>query len=234
MNQEELNYYFAKFKFGDEHYYDLMKYRVNNILLISSFYDAYVLERDGRLSEQLYGEYLMLNLTQTPRIKTVTFSDNIEEIMASESFDLVIIMMRIGSTGPHHLAEKLKKSFPDIPLLLLLNKQSYVDLVYRKPKVLEYFEDVFLWNGDAKIFLAMIKLVEDKLNAENDILKGHVRVVLVVENSIGYYSKFLPMLYSQGMRLTQELINSELDDNNKRLRMRARPKIILVHNFYYS
>lgn len=231
MNQEELSYYFTKFKFGEDHYHNLMKFRVRKIILISSFYDAYVLERDGQLSEQLYGEYLSLDLSMTPQIKTVTFSDDILDIMNKESFDLVIIMMRIGKVAPHHLAKGIKKEFPDIPILLLLNKQSYVDLVYKQQNILNWFDDVFLWNGDAKIFLAMVKLIEDKKNVDHDVLRGHIRVVLVVENSIDYYSKFLPVLYSEGIKLTQELINSELNDSNKRLKMKTRPKIILVHNY---
>ncbi len=229
MNQEELSYYYNKFKFGEDQFFNLMKYRVSNILLISSFYDAYVLEQDGRLSEQLYGEYNMVNLTLTPRIRTITFTDDIMGILEEERFDLVIIMMRVGQIKPHHMAEMIKKKYPQLPILLLLNKQSYIDLIYRNPGVLEFFEDVFLWNGDAKIFLTMVKLIEDKKNVEYDVLQGHVRVILVVENSIDYYSKFLPVLYNEGFRLTQELIDSELDDNNKRLRMRARPKVILVH-----
>ena len=230
MDLQELNYYYNKFKFGEDNFHNLMQNRIKEILLISSFFDAFVLEQDGRLSEQIYGEYRQLDLSTAPRITTIPFSEDILQIMREKHFDLVIIMMRFSDITPNELAVAIKNEF-EIPILLLLNKKSYVDLVNHAPDKMKIFDDIFLWNGDTKLFVAMIKLMEDRLNVAHDTQYGHVRVVLLIENSIDFYSMFVPIFYSASLQLTQELIDSELDVMNKRLRMRGRPKILLAHNF---
>lgn len=231
MNIQELNYYYSKFKYGEENFHNLMQHRIENILLISNFFDAYVLEQDGRLSEQIYGDYKQLHLSTAPKITTVPFTENINSKLEEGHYDLVIIMMRIGEISPFELCESIKNQFPQMPVILLLNKQSYVELVYRNQNKLKNFDEVFLWNGDSMLFMAMIKLIEDKLNVEHDTKFGNVRVTLLIESAINYYSLFLPVFYSEAMRLTQELIQSELSDTNKRLRMRARPKVLMAHNY---
>lgn len=231
MKLDDLLYYYNKFKFGEDNFHNLMKNRVREVLLISSLFDAYVLEQDGRLSEQIYGEYSLLNLSTAPRITTVNFTDEAIELIKNRKFDLVIVMMRIGGTTPFELASQIKQIHPELPLLLLLNKQAYIDVVELKPQVLKNFDEVFLWNGNAKLFLAMIKSVEDRLNVDSDTVQGNVRVILLVENSISYYSQFLPIFYSVGLKTTQELIEAELNQINKRMRMRARPKILMAHNY---
>jgi len=231
MNIQELNYYYSKFKYGEENFHNLMQHRIENILLISNFFDAYVLEQDGRLSEQIYGDYKQLHLSTAPKITTVPFTENINSKLEEGHYDLVIIMMRIGEISPFELCENIKNQFPQMPVILLLNKQSYVELVYRNQNKLKNFDEVFLWNGDSMLFMAMIKLIEDKLNVEHDTKFGNVRVTLLIESAINYYSLFLPVFYSEAMSLTQELIQSELSDTNKRLRMRARPKVLMAHNY---
>jgi CheY-like chemotaxis protein len=231
MNIQELNYYYTKFKYGEENFHNLMQHRIENILLISNFFDAYVLEQDGRLSEQIYGDYKQLHLSTAPKITTVPFTENINSKLEEGHYDLVIIMMRIGEISPFELCENIKNQFPQMPVILILNKQSYVELVYRNQNKLKNFDEVFLWNGDSMLFMAMIKLIEDKLNVEHDTKFGNVRVTLLIESAINYYSLFLPVFYSEAMSLTQELIQSELSDTNKRLRMRARPKVLMAHNY---
>ncbi|MDY6915396.1 MAG: hypothetical protein SVM86_03655, partial [Candidatus Cloacimonadota bacterium] len=231
MNIQELDYYYSKFKYGDENFHNLMQYRIENILLISNFFDAYVLEQDGRLSEQIYGDYKQLHLSTAPKITTVPFTVDIKSKLEEGTYDLVIIMMRIGEISPFELCDKIKKEYPDLPIVLLLNKHSYIELVYRSQEKLKSFDEVFLWNGDSMLFMAMIKLIEDKKNVEYDTKYGNVRVTLIIESAINYYSLFLPIFYSEAMKLTQELIQSELSDSNKRLRMRARPKVLLAHNY---
>ncbi len=233
MKLEELNKYYNKFKFGEDVFHNLMKRRVKEILLISNFYDAYILEQDGRLSEQLYGEYKQLNLTNEPRITLIPISKskNITEKLKSKQFDLIIIMMRMGEITPFELSRNIKENYPDLPILLLLNKQSYIDVIHRSEDKLHYIDDVFLWTGDAKLFLGMIKSVEDKWNIDHDTTQGLVRVILLIESSIDYYSLFLPLLYQEILDQTQRLISSELNEANKRLRMNARPKVILVHDY---
>jgi CheY-like chemotaxis protein len=231
MKLEELNYYYNKFKFGEDIFHQLMQKRVRDILLVSTFYDAFIFEQDGRLSEQIFGEYRQLNLTTTPRITSVPTGEEALAKMKEQEFDLVITMMRIGEVGPFQLAKAIKKDNPDLPVLLLLNVASDYVIWESHPNEKQYIDDVFLWNGDTKLFLAMVKSVEDKMNVEFDTAHGLVRVILLVEDSVHYYSLFLPSLYSAVMKQTQTLIEEEVSDINKRLRMRIRPKVLMVHDY---
>jgi hypothetical protein len=228
---EDLNRYYNKFKFGEDIFHHLMQKEIKEILLISSIFDAYVLEQDSRLSEQIYGEYKQLNLMMAPRITTISFTDDIDSVLKEKKFDAVIIMMRIGVETPGRMCNKIKEYNAELPILLLLNKKSYIELIEQKLEILLPFNEVFIWNGDSKLFVAMIKLMEDFLNVENDTKIGDVRIILFIESSIDYYSTFLPLMYSVEMQLTQELIDSEDEVINKRLRMRARPKILMAHNY---
>ena len=231
MKLEDLNKYYNKFKFGEDIFHRLMKKEIKEILLISSIYDAYVLEQDSRISEQVFGEYQQLNLMMAPRITTISFTDDISSVLENKKFDAVIIMMRVGAETPGRLCNYIKKYRADLPVLLLLNKKSYIELVEQKPEILSPFDEVFIWNGDSKLFVAMIKLTEDLLNVENDTKIGDIRIILLIESSIDYYSTFLPLIYSVNMQLTEELIDSENEIINKRLKMRARPKILMAHNY---
>jgi len=228
---EELNKYYNKFKFGEDIFHHLMQNEIKEILLISSIFDAYVLEQDSRLSEQILGEYKQLNLMMAPRITTISFTDDIASILEKKKFDAVIIMMRVGVETPGRLCTKIKEYNENLPILLLLNKKSYIEFIEQNPEILLPFTEVFIWNGDSKLFVAMIKLTEDFLNVENDTKIGDVRIILLIESSIEYYSTFLPLMYSVEMQLTQELIDSEDEIINKRLKMRARPKILMAHNY---
>jgi CheY-like chemotaxis protein len=231
MKMEELNYYYNKFKFGEDIFHQLMQKRVRDILLVSTFYDAFIFEQDGRLSEQIFGEYRQLNLTTAPRITSVPTGEDALEILKKQSFDLVITMMRIGDIGPFQLAKEIKSKQPDLPVLLLLNVASDYVIWENHTEDRQYIDDVFLWNGDTKLFLAMVKNVEDQMNVAFDTAHGLVRVILLVEDSLHYYSLFLPSLYSVIMKQTQRLIEEEVSDINKRLRMRIRPKVLLAHDY---
>ena len=161
MKLEELNKYYNKFKFGEDIFHHLMQKEIKEILLISSIFDAYVLEQDSRLSEQIYGEYKQLNLMMAPRITTISFTDDIDSILTEKKFDVIIIMMRVGVETPGRLCTKIKEHNENLPILLLLNKKSYIELIKQKPEILLPFNEVFIWNGDSKLFVAMIKLMED-------------------------------------------------------------------------
>ena len=228
---EKISYYYNKFKFGEDSFHNLMKNRVREILLVSTFYDAFIFEQDGRLSEQIIGEYRPLNLSTAPRITSVPTGEQALKKMEKRSFDLIITMMRIGNITPFELGKRIKEKNPDLPILLLLNIQADISLIKQNENKMKYIDDVFLWNGDTKLFLAMIKQAEDKRNIEYDTKNGFVRAILLIEDSIIYYSMFLPILYAEILQQTQLLISEELSDVNKRLRMRARPKVILVHNY---
>ncbi|MCD4818571.1 MAG: hypothetical protein K8S23_07750 [Candidatus Cloacimonetes bacterium] len=229
MDLEKINYYYNKFKFGEDNFHNLMKKRVHEVLLVSTFYDAFIFEQDGRLSEQIHGEYQQLNLSTAPRFTSVPTGEAALKILIKRKFDLVITMIRIGDIDPFYLSDFIKKKFPNTPVVLLLNSTS--DIAHLSQMDQKIFDEIFLWNGDSKLFLAMIKSIEDKANVKYDTQNGLVRVILLVEDSIHYYSRFLPLLYSEIMKQTQRLISEELNDINKRLRMRARPKVLLVHTY---
>lgn len=231
MDIKELNYYYNKFKHGEDIFHILMKRRVREILLVSTFYDAFIFEQDGRLSEQIHGEYRQLNLSTSPKITSVPTGTQALELCKRNKYDLVITMMRIGELSPFKLSEKIKEIDPEIPILLLLNVSNDIGLIEKDSEEMKYIDNVFSWNGDSKIFLSMIKYIEDFWNVENDTENGLVRVILLVEDSIHYYSMFHPLLYAEILKQTQLLISEELDDISKRRRMRGRPKVLLCHSF---
>ena len=231
MNFDDLTYYYNKFKFGDENFHKLMQKRISSILLISSVFDAYVLEKDGLLSEQIYGEFKQLDLSIAPRIKHVTFSDDVLEVIDSGKYDHIIVMMRVRNTAAESICNKIKEQYSHLPMQLLVTRNVYYQMKRRNEQQLQIFDEVFLWTGDSKLFIAMIKSAEDRMNAEYDVKIGQVRIVLLIERSIEYYSLYLPLYYSEVMKLTQELIDFELHETDKRLRMRARPKILMAHDF---
>lgn len=231
MKIEDLDVFYSRFKYGEDIFHQLMAKRVKEILLIATFYDAFIFEQDGRLSEQINGEYRQLNLSTAPRVTSVPTGKDALQKLQEQTFDLVIMMMRIGDMTPFQLAKEVKKLQSGLPVLLLLNVQSDYVIWENNEEGRQYIDDVFLWNGDTKLFLAMVKSIEDKLNADFDTSNGLVRVILLVEDSVHYYSLFLPTLYSIIMKQTQKLIEEEVSDINKRLRMRVRPKVILAHNY---
>ncbi len=231
MDTKELNYYYNKFKYGEDCFHYLMANKVREILLVSTFYDAFIFEQDGRLSEQIFGEYRQLNLSTAPMITSVPTGEDALAILKEKKFDLVVTMLHIGKITPFELSRLIKEENPDLPVLLLLNMLSDIKLADINEGKLKYFNNIFLWNGDTKLFLAMVKSVEDKRNLEFDTRIGLVRVILLVEDSVQFYSIFLPLLYEEIVKQTQILINEELTDINKRLRMRVRPKVILAYNY---
>ncbi len=231
MELKELTYYYNKLKFGEDNFHDLMRFRIKKILLISTFYDAYIFEHDAKLSNQIVGEYHSLNLTTVPRIVSVPTGEAAIEKLKEESFDLIISTMRIGKYSPFDIGKKIHKTFPDIPILLLLTVKTDISLVSRNNEDLKEIEEVFLWNGNPRLFLAMIKYVEDKRNAAYDTENGFVKVILLVEDSITFSSIYLPLLYGEIMEQTQRLISEEQNDNKKYYRMRTRPKVLLVRTF---
>lgn len=231
MNIKEINHYFNKFKFGVDNYHNLMKHKISEILIVSTFYDAFVFEQDNNIFEQIFGEYQHFNLSTTPRITSVPSGVQALEAIKNKRYDIIISMIRIGDISPFELSKQAKKIYPDLPFYLLLNVQSDIYLINQNSLYKKYIDDVFYWNGDSKVLLAIIKSVEDRWNLDYDTQNGLVRVILLVEDNIIYYSKFLPLLYSEILKQTQRLIDEEENTANKRLRMRGRPKVILVHDY---
>jgi CheY-like chemotaxis protein len=232
LNREDLSELVRQHKTDSDIYHDLMQFRVREILLVATIYDAYILEEEDRLTETIFGEYHQLNLSTAPRITSVSFGEEALEILRYRRFDMVILTMRIDEISPFELARKIREQSSSLPILLLLNDNTEIRLVEGRKDRPGAFDKIFVWNGDSKIFLAMIKYIEDKLNADKDTRIGLVRVILLVEDSTRYYSRYLPILYSEIMRQTQRLISDEgLNDSKKLLRMRARPKVLMAENY---
>jgi len=231
MNIKELNYYFNKFKSVEERFFNLMKKRVQKILLVSTFYDAFIFEQDGRLTEQIFGEYYQLNLTTIPKITNVPTGEEALKKIRKHDFDLVISTMRIGDISPFELSKKVKEKNSNIPFLLLLTVQSDIRILEKNKDISQYIDNVFLWNGDSKLFLTMVKFIEDQWNLEDDTKEGFVRVILLVEDSIKFYSIYLPQLYTEIFLQSKRLIEEELNDRRKFYRMRVRPKVLLAKNY---
>jgi len=213
-------------------YHDLMPYKVREILLVANLYDAYIIEQEGKFFEQVRGEYYQLNLSSAPRITGVSTPEEALEKLQEKHFDLVIVMMGVDKTTPVNLSRIIKKIYHNIPIFLLLNNNSDISLFEDKSKHLNSIDKIFVWNGDSNVFLAMVKYIEDRMNVENDIHVGMVRVILLVEDSAKYYSRYLPILYSIVIEQTRHLIEEvNADETHKLLKMRVRPKILLATDY---
>ena len=213
-------------------YHDLMPFKVKEILLVANLYDAYSIEKEGRFSEHVLGEYYQLSLSTMPRITGVSSSEEVFDQLNSKHYDLIIIMMGVDKTFPVELSRKIKDKFQYIPVFLLLNSNTDIALFEETQEKLSWIDRVFVWNGDSKIFFAMINYLEDKINVENDTQIGMVRVILVVEDSPQYYSLYLPMLYNIVLEQTKHIIEDVTTDELYRiLRLKARPKILLASTY---
>lgn len=211
-------------------FHDLMKYRVREILLVSTPYDAFVLEEDGRLSERIFGEYLDLDLQFVPRIKRVSSAEEAFSALKKRMYDLVIAMPQIGEMSTIEFGRRVKEMYRKKPVVMLAYDNTIgIDIIEEIRKT-KYIDKLFFWSGDSKIFLAIIKYVEDLLNAEDDSKLG-VQSIVVVDDSPGYYSKFLPLIYTEIMKQTRYLITHAVNELHRHLRMRARPKILLAETY---
>jgi CheY-like chemotaxis protein len=232
MLKDELKSIFKKHKTDNEIYHDLAQYHVSEILLVTSLYDAFILEEEEKLNEKVFGEYYNLEMTTAPRITNASDEDEAVALLNQKYFDYAIITLRTQQMSPFDLARKLKSIKPELPIFLLLYDNNDLALIDNVRDKLGIFEKVFVWNRDSKIFLAITKYFEDKKNALNDTQVGLVRVILLVENSVRYYSRYLPVLYQEIIKQTQRLITRDnLDVLKKTLRMRARPKVLMAVNY---
>ena len=211
-------------------HHDLMKIRVSEILLVSSLYDAFILEEDGLLSDQISGEYQEFALSSPPRVSRVSTAKEALEEMSRRRFDMVITMARISDMSPAEFGQKAKEAQPGVRVIMLITEPGDV-AHYHKPGEGGPIDKVFYWTGDAALFLAITKYVEDVTNVEADVATGHVRVIIVVEDSPRYYSAFLPLLYTEVMRQKNALLSEGLNESDKTLRRRSRPKILMAETY---
>ena len=207
----------------------LMRHRIRDILLVSSMYDNYLFEEDGRLYELIRKEADALNLSHAPDIMHVTSGEEAIEL-ASGGFDLIITTMHIEDMHVTRLAQRLRKSGIDTPIVLL----AY-DNRERKEIVTHYdtsvFDRIFIWQGDFKLLIAIIKDLEDRLNVKSDTMTIGVQSIILIEDSVKFYSAYLPILYTVILDQTQQLIAESVNLTHKLLRMRARPKVLLCTTY---
>lgn len=230
--KELLQMFMNKNNYNRDIYHDLMLFKVKEILLVGNLYDAYSIEKEGRFSEYVLGEYHQLSLTTVPRITGVSSPEGAFEQLDSKHFDLVIFMVGADHAMPLSLSRKIKEKYPYIPIFMLLNNNTDVPVFVEQKKIHAAIDRIFVWNGESKVFFAMIKLLEDNINVENDTNVGLVRVLLLVEDSPQYYSRYLPLLYGIVMDQTRRIIDDvSTDELYKVLRLRARPKILLASNY---
>jgi len=213
-------------------YHNLMPFKVKGILLIANLYDAYSIEREGRFSEHVLGEYSQLNLTSVPRITGVSSTIEAFEELQAKQYDLIICMIGVDKKTPVELSRKIKIEYPYIPIFFLLNNNKDIAHFRSENQKLSCIDHMFVWNGKSQMFFAMIKLLEDRINAENDTRVGLVRVIVLIEDGPKYYSRYLPMLYNIVMEQTKRIIDDvSTDELYKVLRLRARPKILLASSY---
>lgn len=231
-NRKLLQKFLNKQNYTRDIFHDLMPFKVNEILLVANLYDAYSIEKEGRFSEHILGEYYQLNLTSMPRVTGVSSQDEVMEQLQSKHYDLIIIMTGNDMSSYINLSYLIKEDFPYIPIFLLLNNNKEIDVYQKNNDFLRNIDKVFVWNGDPKIFFALVKYLEDKVNVENDTSVGLVNVILLVEDSPIYYSRYLPILYTTVLEQTKRIIaDVTTDELYKVLRLRARPKILLASTY---
>ena len=209
---------------------DLMPHRVHEILLVASPYDAFILEEDGRLTEQILTEYLGMNFNYAPRVNRVSTGLDALENIKSKKFDLIIVMLRIEDQDPLTLGSIIKKKYPKKPIILLAFDETELKQLpnFISPQSIDR---IFIWSGDASVFPAIIKHTEDRKNAKLDILRGNVRAILLIEDSPRMYSILLPLIYREIVYQTKSLVNKSLNNAQRLLHLRGRPKILLAVDY---
>lgn len=213
-------------------FHDLMPFMVKEILLVASLYDAYSIEGEGRFSDHMLGEYYQMSLTTLPRVTGVSGEDEAFKRLEARHYDMVIIMVGVDRESPMKICAKIKEKYPYIPTFLLVNNPSVIPYVESRKKLGVPFDNYFVWTGESKVFFAMVKLLEDKVNVENDTSKGLTGVILIIEDLADYYSTYVPMLYTIVLEQTRNLIEEvSADELYKVLKIRARPKILLASTY---
>ncbi len=214
-----------------EGFENLMPFKVQNILLVSSLYDSFILREDGRLNELLIDESLELNLQQIPGITHVSScAEALDLARANPQFNLIVTNLAVGDMDAAQLAREVRRADLDVPVVVLgYDYREIKNFVARNP--VTDIDRVFLWQGTPRILIAIVKYVEDKRNVLHDTRAMGVPVLLVVEDNIRYYSSFLPVIYTELIKQSRRVIQEGINVAHKLVRMQARPKILLSSNF---
>lgn len=212
-------------------YTSLMSRRIRRILLICNSYDSYTLEEDGRIEAQITHEYSELNLSNPPSIRQV---ESTKDALALgdelETFDLVITMYNVGEIDPFTFSKMMKERCPQTPVVLLTNFSKEV-LRKTEDSDKSSLDYVFCWNNSADLIIAIVKLLEDRMNADHDVLEVGVQTILLVEDSVRYYSTYLPAIYKLVLQQNKESVRDALNEQQQIMRKRARPKILMATNY---
>ncbi|MDR2920404.1 MAG: PEP/pyruvate-binding domain-containing protein [Tannerella sp.] len=221
---------FRKVAFKDTSFADLMNQRIFNVLLIATKYDAFMLEDDGRVDEQIFNEYTALSLRYPPRFTQVTTEEEALSELAERRFELVIFMPNMVDSDIFATPKKIKQLYPSISIVVLtpFSKEVTKRVADEDLSAIDY---IFSWLGNAELLLAIIKLIEDKMNAPDDTASVGVQIILLVEDSIRFYSSALPHLYKFVLAQSREFAKEALNAHQKTLRMRGRPKIKLARTY---
>jgi CheY-like chemotaxis protein len=215
---------------GIKIYHELMANKVGDILLVSSPYDAFIMEEEGRLSNRIINEYKGLNLSKPPRLTWVSSAGEAFERLESKKFDLILAMPSLEGMDVQTLGEKVKQQYADLPFFMLLhntcNINQYICLDNGTA-----IDRTYIWGGNADLLLAIIKNFEDEKNVGFDTENAKVRVIIMVEDSPHHYSAILPVIYKQIVLQTQSVIDESINEEHRLLKMRGRPKVLLAHSY---
>ncbi|MGB8724252.1 MAG: PEP/pyruvate-binding domain-containing protein [Terriglobales bacterium] len=213
-----------------ERFETLMPFKVHNILLVSSLYDSFILREDGRLNELLIDESVELDLRRVPGITQVSSCAEAVDLARSQQYNLIVTNLTVGDMNAAQLASEVKRAGLDVPVVVLgYDYREMKNFVTRNP--VTEIERVFLWQGNARILITIVKYIEDKRNVLHDTRAIGVPVLLVVEDNIRYYSAFLPVIYTELIKQSKRVIQEGINVAHKLVRMQARPKILLSSNF---
>ena len=217
-------------KLKETDYKSLIKFHIRKILMICSHYDAFILEEDGQIETQIHREYVELDLSNPPKFVWVTTSAQARDMLAkNDDIDMVICMYNVGDKDVFTFASELKQESRHIPFVLLthFSKEIYRRIALQDTSAVDY---MFSWHGNADLIVAIIKLFEDLKNAENDIIDKGVQAILLVEDSVRFYSTYLPELYKLILKQSSEFLKETLNEQQRKFRKRSRPKILLATN----
>ena len=216
--------------FKDTQFVNLMTKRIFNVLLIANPYDAFMLEDDGRIDEKIFNEYTSLSLRYPPRFTQVSTEEEALSMLDTLTFDLVICMPGTGDTDSFDIGRRIKVLYNQIPIVIL-TPFSHGITARIANEDLSAFDSIFCWLGNTDLLLSIIKLMEDRMNLEHDVGEVGVQVILLVEDSIRYYSSILPCLYTFVLQQSMEFSTEALNAHQQTLRMRGRPKIVMARTY---
>lgn len=211
-------------------FHELMPFKVQEILLVSSLYDAFIMEEDGSITTKLIHEYHGLNLSKAPKVTRVSTGAEALKVLGEKHFDLVVTMPYLNGMDAFDLGREIKTIRPDLPVILLAHN---LRTIFPLPERFDctHIDNIFLWCCEDDLLMAIIKNVEDHANVDNDTARAMVRVIIYVEDSPDYRSLFLPAIYREVVKQTQAVLDESINERHRLLRMRARPKILMARNY---